>query len=99
MLTHIVLWKLQEVAEGRTKAENALLIKEKLESLLGKIPQIVELNVGINLPNTDASNYDVALYTVFENMETMMEYQNHPEHKAVGEWIVKVRASRVAIDY
>lgn len=99
MLTHIVLWQLHDFAEGKSKSENALLLKEKLESLVGKIPQIVELKVGINLEMADATNYDVALYSVFENMATLMEYQNHPLHKTLGAWIGKVRASRVAIDY
>jgi hypothetical protein len=99
MLTHIVLWKLHATAEGRTKSENAILLKEKLESLVEIIPQIVELKVGINLATADATNYDVMLYSKFDRMETMMEYQNHPAHKAVGEWIGKIRESRVAIDF
>ena len=28
MLKHIVMWKLKEFAEGKTKAENALIMKE-----------------------------------------------------------------------
>ena len=33
MVRHIVLWNLAEEAEGRSKAENAALLKEKLEGL------------------------------------------------------------------
>ena len=32
MIKHIVMWKLQEFAEGRNKLENAKIIKEKLEA-------------------------------------------------------------------
>ncbi len=99
MLTHVVLWKLHDTAEGRTKSENAILLKEKLENLVEIIPQIVELRVGINLATAEATNYDVMLYSTFDNMKTMMEYQNHPTHKAIGEWIGKIRESRVAIDF
>ena len=28
MIRHIVMWKLQAEAEGKTKAENAIIIKE-----------------------------------------------------------------------
>ena len=38
MIKHIVMWRLQETAHGNGKAKNALLIKEKLEALRGRIP-------------------------------------------------------------
>jgi len=38
MLHHIVMWKLKDFAEGKTKNENAELMKEKLEDLKIKIP-------------------------------------------------------------
>ena len=31
MLKHIVMWKLKEFAEGKTKAENALITAKKFE--------------------------------------------------------------------
>ncbi|MCD7914768.1 MAG: Dabb family protein [Tannerellaceae bacterium] len=34
MLKHIVMWKLKAEAEGKTKAENALWMKEHLEALV-----------------------------------------------------------------
>lgn len=40
MLKHIVMWKLKEFAEGKTKAENALIMKESLERLVGIVPEI-----------------------------------------------------------
>ena len=48
MLKHIVMWKLKEFAEGKTKAENALIMKENLERLVGIVPEIISLQVGIN---------------------------------------------------
>ena len=47
MLKHIVMWKLKEFAEGKTKAENALIMKESLERLVGIVPEIISLQVGI----------------------------------------------------
>ena len=37
MIRHIVLYRLKESAAGREKAENARLMKEKLEALNGRI--------------------------------------------------------------
>ena len=34
MIKHIVMWKLEDVTEGRTKLENAKIIKEKLEGVI-----------------------------------------------------------------
>lgn len=45
MLKHIVMWKLKEFAEGKTKAENALIMKESLERLVGIVPEIISLQV------------------------------------------------------
>ena len=38
MVRHIVWWTLKPEAEGRTAAENAKLIKQRLEALMGQIP-------------------------------------------------------------
>ena len=39
MLKHVVMWKLKETAEGKTKAENAQFMKEHLEALWGVVPE------------------------------------------------------------
>ena len=49
MLKHIVMWKLKEFAEGKTKAENALIMKESLERLVGIVPEIISLQVGYGI--------------------------------------------------
>ncbi len=98
MIKHIVMWKLVHFFEGKSKIEIASLIKEKLDSLKHTIPQIMEIEVGINFNKSDAS-YDVSLYSVFKSGEDLEIYQNHPEHLKVAEFIAKVRVSRVVCDY
>lgn len=99
MIKHIVLFELAENAEGKTKAENAAIIKRDLESLYGVIPELKKIEVGINHPETPESNYDLCLYCEFENVADLDVYQNHPEHKKVGTYISKVRTGRVCVDY
>ena len=60
MLKHIVMWKLKEFAEGKTKAENALIMKESLERLVGIVPEIISLQVGINEKESDMA-YDAEI--------------------------------------
>ena len=55
--------------------------------------------MGINYPNAPKTNYDIALYSEFDNFEAIDIYQEHPEHKKVASYIGKVRISRAAVDY
>ena len=98
MIHHIVMWKLKEFAEGKSKTENAVLMKEKLENLEAIIPNIVELRVGINL-ESEPSNFDVVLHSLFENLEHLYSYQKHKEHEMVANWIGKIREARTCVDY
>lgn len=91
MFTHIVLFKLKS-------KEDAVKVKEKLLAMEGKIPQLRLLEVGIDVIHSQRS-YDVALYTKFDSRESMEEYQVHPVHVEVAEYIADVRESAVAVDY
>lgn len=99
MLKHIVLFKLADEAEGNTKIENALIIKQRLEALSEVIPEIVDINVEINAHNMPADNYDIVLDSEFENTGDLQIYATHPAHLKVVEFIGKVRIARAAIDY
>jgi hypothetical protein len=92
------MWKLKEVAEGKSKLENANTIKMKLENLQQKIKEAKLIEVGINI-NDSKQAYDVVLYSEFENLEDLNLYQNHPEHLKVGEFINKVKEDRIVADY
>ena len=98
MVKHIVLWRLKEGAEGRDKAANARLIKERIEALAGRIPGLVSIEVGFDFVHADTSS-DVALYSVLESREALDAYQAHPEHQAVIPLIRALTSERRAVDY
>ena len=98
MVVHIVMWKLKEQAEGAGREENAQKIKTMLESLKGRIPGLLRLEVGIDFSRTDASA-DVVLYSEFEDREALARYQAHPEHVKVADFITLVRSERRVADY
>ena len=85
MVKHIVMWKLKEFAEGKTKAENAQFMKENLERLVGIIPEIKSLQVGINEKISDMA-YDAVLISTFEDAEALARYKEHPEHVKVSNY-------------
>lgn len=99
MIKHIVFFGLADMAEGKTKAENAQIIKQELENLKNLIKEIKYIEVGINHKDAPDGNTDIALYSEFDSLDDMNAYQVHPEHKKVAAYIGKVRTSRVAIDY
>lgn len=98
MVRHIVLWSLKPEARGRSKRENALLIKQQLESLVGSVPGLLRAEVGIDFGGTGQS-FDIALVAEFESREALAGYRDHPAHQAVVTFIREVREERVAVDY
>ena len=97
MIRHIVAWRLKDAALGNGKAENARLMKDKLEALRGRIPGLLRLDVGLDFSATENSA-DVVLVSEFESREALAAYQVHPEHKAVGLFVRAVVCERRLID-
>ena len=93
MITHIVLFKLKDPSP-----ENLEKTREVLASLSGKIPQLRQLEVGVDLLRTDRS-YDLALVARFDSLEDLNAYQVHHEHQQVIKYMLSVRESAVAVDY
>lgn len=98
MIKHIVMWKLKETALGHTKAENAAIIKDKLEQLNEKLDLIKTLEVGINrsLSNTD---FDAVLISEFNSNDDLEAYLIHPLHVEIAEFIKQVRTDRAVVDF
>jgi antibiotic biosynthesis monooxygenase (ABM) superfamily enzyme len=98
MLKHIVLFKLKEHAEGAGKAQNVRAMKDMIEALKAKIPQIRHIEVGTRMVPAGAT-FDVAIYSEFADEHDLALYANHPEHVAVVDFVKKVVENRVVADY
>ena len=99
MIKHVVLFKLQPFAEGNSKHENALYLKRKLEQLQGVVPELIKMEVFINMPGVSDENYDLMLIAEFNSVEDLKAYANHPAHLKVTSFMSKVREGRAAIDF
>lgn len=95
MVRHIVLWNLQDQAEGNSKATNGALIKEGLEGLLGKIDGMTRAEVAVG---TNPEGYDLCLLSEFTSQEALDAYQKNPLHDKVRQFVRKVISSRVVFD-
>ena len=98
MLKHIVMWKFRETAEGASREENLRKATALIESLRGRIPEILRLEVGIDVSRSEQS-YDLVLCSDFADVHGLRAYQKHPEHVRVVEFLRKVHAGRIVVDY
>lgn len=98
MLKHVVMWRFAEGAEGKSREAHACWMKEHLEALVGIVPEIISLEVGVDHGHGPMS-YDAVLTVCFADREAMQRYKGHPAHQAVSNYCKKVRESRTVVDY
>ena len=99
MIKHVVFFRLLDEAEGKTKLENAQIIRDGLLALRDKIDVLVDETVGINIPNAKNTDHDICLTCTFKTWEDLDAYATHPEHVKVAQYIGKCKAARSAVDY
>ena len=98
MIKHIVMWKLKDEAEGRSREENIIQMKDVLESMSGTIPLIHKLEVGVNILSSEM-NWNLVLYTEFATREDLIAYDTHPAHEKVKAFIAPLREKSAKVDY
>jgi len=97
MLKHIVMWDVRgESAEE--KRQSAQFLKSRFESLIGVIPGLQRLEVGIDTSGVDYA-CDVVLYTEFTDQAALDAYAVHPEHLRVKNELGEMRIARHQVDY
>ena len=98
MIKHIVMIRLKETDPPEIKYDNANKLKAAIEGLMGVIPELQSMEVGLNL-STKASAYDLVLTSVFDTLESLDVYRNHPEHVKVLELLYDVMEQTAVVDY
>jgi len=97
MVRHIVSFNYQEKFDRNQNRENALIVKNELETLVEKIDGIIELKVYID--SLDTSDRDLVLNSLFKNAEDLAAYQVHPEHQKVVAIVNTMMMNKTTIDY
>lgn len=98
MIKHIVMWKLKEIGAGAGKQENARKLKRLLEELKSSIPEVIKIEAGVNLKESEAAS-DVVLYSEFSNQVALDAYQRHPDHLKVVDFVREIVSERRVVDY
>ncbi len=89
--------RLKETDEEQKRA-NATRLKDAIDGLMGKVPELRAMEVGLNV-NTKASAYDLVLTSVFDSLEDLDAYRVHQEHKKVLELLYEVMEQTAVVDY
>lgn len=97
MIKHIVMWKVSGNTQEH-KMETALFVKNRFESLIGRVPGLEKLEVGLDISGVDYA-CDVVLYTEFDSIQSLKAYASHPEHLRVKEELGDCRTARYQVDY
>lgn len=97
MIKHIVMWKVRG-DDAASRARNLELVRREFESLRGRIPGLLHLEIGIDESRIDYA-CDVVLYSEFASREALADYAEHPEHLRVKRALGNLRSARHQVDY
>jgi hypothetical protein len=77
---------------------NLIQAKQMLEALMGAVPTLRSMDVGLNFAKEDRA-MDLSIITTFEDKAGLEAYAVHPEHMKVVEFIKQVVEYSKVVDY
>lgn len=95
MIKHIVSFKITDNAQ---KESNTLRLKDKLDNLKNKIPELLHLETGLNISKSPAA-FDLVLVTHFKTREDLDTYRVHPLHQELLSFLNEIKESVIVVDY
>lgn len=99
MIRHIVMYRFQAEAEGRTKEENLKVAADLASKFLRNIPELKAFSCVIGSKAQAMGNYDIALICDIDSFDALASYKENPTHKAFGTHCHAVSDARAAIDF
>ena len=97
MIEHIVRWTVRG-ADDAARRHNLALLKAEFESLRGRVPGLLHLEIGVDESRIDYA-CDVVLYSEFVSLQALVDYADHPEHLRVKRTLGDMRTTRHQVDY
>jgi len=94
MIVHIVMFKFKD----ENKERNLIEMKKKLEALLGLVPTLKSMEVGIDFSKSPRA-FDLSLYSIFDDEASLNAYAIHEEHLKVVEFVKEVTIESKVVDY
>lgn len=97
MIKHIVFWKINKDGTAEDRMATVEAFRKKTEYLGTIIPEIKSAVVGANVNEGDV--FHVCIDSVFEDLDALERYINHPEHLKVREFMNSVSYDKTVFDY
>ena len=98
MIRHIVVFQLAST-DPDTRLHHVSEIRSRLEALADVVPGVISIEVREDL-GIVSSHWPLVLISDFESQAALDQYQVHPRHRAVVEWMNDgIVVDRVVIDY
>ena len=97
MVKHIVFWKINKGGTEEERKKNVEAFARKTAYLKLIIPQIREATVGYNVNEGDV--FHDCIDSVFDSLEDLEIYINHPEHLKVREFMNSISYDKTVFDY
>jgi hypothetical protein len=94
MVTHVVLMKFK----NENKQQNMERSKALLEGMVGKVPSLRALEVGLNCVPSERA-FDLALITRFEDLAGLSAYAVDPVHVEVKRFLGEVLEASYVVDF
>ena len=94
MTVHIVLFKFEE----ENRQPNMIQAKQMLEELMGAVPSLRSIDVGLNFSREERA-MDMSIIATFASKEGLEAYAMHPEHLKVARFIKVVTEYSKVVDY
>ena len=94
MVVHIVMFAFKQ----ENKAENIQKAKGMLEGLVGKVPSLLSMEVGVDFMQSERS-FDLVLTSTFADREALSAYAVHPAHLDVVNFIKEAAEASKVVDY
>lgn len=98
MIKHVVMWRLTREPGDIFPDKNAREMQTRLTALQGKIPEIGNFEVGLDINRTERAA-DVVLVSSFASREDLATYSRHPLHRALVEFISGITSEVRVVDY
>jgi len=94
MIVHIVMFRFKD----ENRKSNIEEVTLRLNALVGLIPTLKSMEVGLNFTDSDRA-FDMSIYSTFDTKSDLQAYAVHEEHLRVVELIKSVTLESKVVDY
>lgn len=98
MFRHVLLWKVKDGVEGRSRDEAVALLCDTVLSIKDKIPQIKSIEAGANRAQVGYA-CDMAVVIDFESWDDLVAFTEHPAHKDLAASVAPYQDAHFVVDY